>query len=494
MGGHAPPPDTSTPVEVFESLRSQMRYIKDEYAQAWKWKPLITESADYGKQYLLDYAALLHEAAKQIDRCYFQLAVKPQKMEECMTVMASLETDTEDLWTRLKTYELQLEEASETVEKTIAEQRRISNLLEDKTQECAKFKAMWEDELSRRTDLEAGLRATVVLLEDEKATSETLREKVRDRENEILRLDAAKRERILRAVKQMQGDRSESWMRHVFASFRRVVQLDRLNRLFSGSKNELQSEITRIQEQRQSLSDQLRETQDSLSESQAAVYRLKKDRVECGEKLLKRRYSPDINGVLHTWMGLVPHLKIENKLSLIEEDYDLAAGDREKLAAEMETANEKMRTLSDDFKSLKKTSHQQRISFLMWKFKQAALTTCATWRRDRDAKELTKAHEECEFRGEKVAMLEDYLRNDTLVINLEQRCKDLQYQLDQSLYCPSRICKPDVGVQCATCFRQVVYQNFISAEQNSEPEPISLQLPVLKLSDLQKKHLRNAWH
>lgn len=493
------------PTEVFQSLRDQFAHIRDEYGQAWAWKRFLNESPELGKQQLLDYAASLHEIAKQIDRCYYQLAVRPEQTDECMEVMSALDNNAGDLWTRCETMKTKLEQTTVALEETTAERDRLSRTLTEKTEECAKYKSSWEEELSLRKGFQDKLYTTEEHLKTEKDATSRLSGQVNVLTTETIKLDAAKRERMLRAVGMMQLERGEGLVGFVFNSMRRVLQMERINRLRDATEGELQGEVTKLEMHRESLTKKLHATENDLADSRATVARLKEERTAYAQRMLKTRFGACDGRLLQRrmfddWTQVLALLKVENKLSLIESDYDKTAKSLATTKAKLEEtqySHVKMQEQFDEFRELKR---KERKDTLIRQFHHVVWLRVGQTRTIREMKALAKKQfdEACQARDERIKLLEKCLRDDSHVVALEKHCHEMEWEMEQTLQGPpSKVVAPDDGTLCAACRRQVVYQDYLVQDNGVgvQPEKSAWGLPPLerKASGTRKQRFHRVW-
>eukprot|EP00397_Hematodinium_sp_SG-2012_P042300 GEMP01046759.1.p1 GENE.GEMP01046759.1~~GEMP01046759.1.p1 ORF type:complete len:555 (+),score=123.49 GEMP01046759.1:89-1666(+) len=487
--------------EVFQTLRVHMSYIQDEYCTPFKWIPRAFESTDTVKQCLLDYAGYLYAAAQQVDRCYFQLAVFPDRMPECVKVMSHLDAETSNLYELCESQKVQLETAKKSLSDALEEKKRLADLLREKSKDADRFKVSWDEELALHMEFEQKYNDTDDLLQQELVASETMRQKIDLLQKELFQLDQVKRERTVRAITMMMSERTGRMMSSIFSSLVRVLTVERLTRLQTESEDGLKLEVRKLAEQRGTLTKKLHDTEDALENVEAVVARLKNDRLLCGERLLKRAFSPlDARElktfVMGTWIRCMGELKLETKLLTIGPAYDklgvtLAATEKreqESIAREHD--------LRHEFEDLSELKKKERTLSLIMRVLLLMKFRCERTKTIRELKDAAQKRFDfaCGGRDERIMTLVKRMREDSDLVALQTHCSELGWELEQSLRGPpSKVVAPETGTLCSSCHRQVVYQDYLCAKRGAE---ITCDLPRIAPHTPEmspKKRLHRAW-
>jgi len=480
---------SNDPIQTFTQLRDIMDGIKEDFMVPWSWLPF--NNVEEVQEHLLKFAGRLHKSISFIDQSYYHLVCFPNRYKECVAAMTDVGEDGDiiatDLSSMCEGLQHKLKGLRQVIKEHDAQMQKLkeefAEELNIKDEEIDTLKTALAKAIEEAKEFEERMIRSVNELRDSKEETENLRRQIQALDFRILKVEAQNvnlKTKILSFGDVIIGMQDLDTTRGIFLHMRRILGIDRLNRMMSKSNNSMLAEVAKSRDLVEKLNADMIVAKGAAEILQRKNDNLIESRFKCATRILEK-FNPEAVGRLRLcfpeWKKIIPILRLENALEKSETKRLELGEEIKEMSIKIAFLVKDKEFVEEEFKRYVVESRRQsvnaRISYFCRIIKIRAHNMVKIKKIITEAKQ--RLFEECEKREEHILMMERAMRENAEGKALEERCRELEWELEQSLTGrPSKVVRTDPRRLCAACCRQVVYQDYLEMREN-----VSWKVPLM---------------
>lgn len=507
-GGDEAEPEQEDPTEAFRRLRQCFDNVKSSYTDPWTWHEYLEDDIESGdeaetddigidpevkallpvarshqerlKTHLLACGAEIQRASQAADRCYFHIALSPDRLRECILILGSSgEIDAEDLLGSGETgpeallgiLQNKLEAAKHQLEELTTER---DNLIEERDFYQERSELYWTEwQQAAVTREEAIVRLDTMTEERDFHVDRGIRleKTVEDLQQQLFEAIEAKRQRTLKMLRDIFGMQQENLIAEMFQFFKNQMEKERMQRL--QREREAQSHKTEaaLREELSRIMEELPQRTAEVGSVVQEIGRLKFDRKQLATRLLYKYRPLDRKDYLYSVFEMWKPLRRELRLEKLLEREETVRQTYEQLAhqatTQLELSAGRVNELEGDIvaERAERDTDRRHIA-ACGAARTAVLLERVQAHRDEELEMLERLRNiDIEERDEKIAVLERDIAEDThvkalkkMIVSLEERVH--LFEVRKSMNKP--LVDPGTGQKCFACSRETLFKSWLS--------------------------------
>jgi hypothetical protein len=499
--------DFKDPKEAFRQLRQAFDNVKSSYTDPWTWHEYLEEDVDSDtdetealgidpevkallpqarshqerlKSHLLACGAELGRAAQAADKCYFHIALSPDKLRECILILGSSgEIDAEDLLNSggtgpealLGILQNKLEAAKHEMEELTTERDDLQEQLEFYMERSELYWTEWQNAAFTREESVLRLDAMTVDRDFHVERGLRLEKTCADLQQELFEAIEAKRQRTLKMLRDIFGMQQEHLMKEMFDFFKTQMEKERMERL--AREREAQSHLVEgaLRTELARVMQELPQRNQEVGVVVHEIGRLKLERKELAHRILQK-YRPYerkeyLWNVFNAWLPFRNELRLEKLLEREETVRKTYEQLHHQTTGQAVLAAERVNELELDLVAERAERDTDRRNIVACgAARTAVLLERVQAHRDEELEMLDRLRNiDVEERDEKIAVLERDIAEDTHVKALKRMIVELEarlhaYQVKKAMH--PQVVDPGTGPKCVGCSRETLFKSWVN--------------------------------